>query len=61
MDRARVPRCMNMVSAYLASGRKAKMWAQANGVNERILASRCAHARGWPRRTSWRARDQTTA
>jgi hypothetical protein len=35
------------VDAYLASGQKAKVWAQANGVALRDLSSWCAHAGRW--------------
>jgi hypothetical protein len=35
------------VDAYLASGQRAKVWAQANGVALRDLSSWCAHANRW--------------
>jgi len=43
-------RCLEVVAAYRASGQKAKVWAQANGVPERSLASWCGHARRWQAR-----------
>lgn len=49
-DQAKVQRCMNMAAAYRASGHKAKVWAQANGVNDRMLSSWCAHAIRWQAR-----------
>ena len=33
MDRERLERCLEQVQAYRASGLKAKVWAQANGVS----------------------------
>lgn len=50
MDRARVQRCLEVVAAYRASGQKSKVWAAANGVPERVLASWCAHSRRWQAR-----------
>ena len=50
MDRDRVQRCLDVVGAYRASGQKAKEWAPANGVSERVLASWCAHSRRWQAR-----------
>ena len=47
MDRERVQRCLEVVSAYRASGQKSKVWAVANNVPERVLASWCAHSRRW--------------
>ena len=47
MDRERVQRCLDVVAAYRASGHKGKVWAGANGVPERVLASWCAHSRRW--------------
>ena len=44
MDRERLERCLEQVLAYRASGLKAKMWAQANGVSLLSLQSWCAHA-----------------
>jgi hypothetical protein len=50
MDRDRVQRSLEVVVAYRASGQKAKEWAAANGVPERVLASWCAHSRRWQAR-----------
>lgn len=50
MDRARVEQCLERVAAYRASGQKAKVWAQANGVELGTLGSWCAHARRWQAR-----------
>lgn len=50
MDREQMQRCLDVVAAYRASGQKGKVWAQANGVPERSLASWCAHARRWQAR-----------
>jgi hypothetical protein len=50
MDRERVQRCLEVVAAYRASGQKSKVWAAANGVPERVLASWCAHSRRWQAR-----------
>ena len=50
MDRERVQRCLEVVAAYRASGQRSKVWAQANGVAQRMLASWCAHARRWQAR-----------
>ena len=47
MDRERLERCLEQVVAYRASGLKAKMWAQANGVSLLSLQSWCAHAGRW--------------
>jgi hypothetical protein len=47
MDREQMQRCLDVVAAYRASGQKGKVWAQANGVPERTLASWCAHAQRW--------------
>jgi hypothetical protein len=46
-DWQRVERSLAQVEAYQASGQKAKVWAQAHGVNLRDLASWCAHAQRW--------------
>ena len=43
-------RCLERVTAYRASGQKAKAWAEANGVPMRSLASWCAHSRRWQER-----------
>ena len=47
MDRQRLERCLETVAAFRASGMKAKVWAQANGVALLELQSWCAHARRW--------------
>ena len=47
MDRQRMESCLEQVAAYRASGQKANVWAQANGVPLRALASWCAHAHRW--------------
>ena len=47
MDRERLERCLEQVQADRASGLKAKVWAQANGVSLLSLLSLqswCAHA-----------------
>lgn len=50
MDRQQMQRCLERVAAYRASGQKANVWAQANGVPMRELASWCAHAARWQAR-----------
>ena len=50
MDRQQMERCLERVAAYRASGQKANVWAQANGVPMRELASWCAHAGRWQAR-----------
>ena len=50
MDRERVQQCLDVVAAYRASGQKSKVWAAANDVSERVLASWCAHSRRWQAR-----------
>lgn len=50
MDRQHVQRCMEQVAAYRASGLKAKVWAEANGVPLGTLGSWCAHYRRWQAR-----------
>ena len=50
MDRERVQRSLEVVAAYRASGQKSKVWAAANDVPERVLASWCAHSRRWQAR-----------
>lgn len=47
MDRAEMERRLEQVAAYQASGQKAMVWSQANGVPLRMLASWCAHAQRW--------------
>jgi len=44
MDREQMQRCLDAVVAYRASGQKGRVWALANAVSERSLASWCAHA-----------------
>ena len=46
-DREQIERCLQVVAAYEASGRKASDWCEANGVTVRDLASWCAHAQRW--------------
>ena len=41
---------MEQVEAYRASGMKAKVWAEANGVPLGTLGSWCAHYRRWQAR-----------
>ena len=50
MDRERLERCLEQVQAYRASGLKAKVWAEANGVSLLALQSWCAHAGRWQAR-----------
>ena len=50
MDRQHVQRCMEQVAAYRASGMKAKVWAEANGVPLGTLGSWCAHYGRWQAR-----------
>ena len=47
MDRQRMESCLEQVAAYRASGQKGRVWAEANGVPPRALASWCAHAQRW--------------
>ena len=47
MDRDRMERCLEQVSAYRASGMKAKAWTAGNGVALLSLQSWCAHAARW--------------
>ena len=56
MDKEQMQRCLDVVAAYRASGQKGKVWAQANGVPERSLASWCAHSRRWQTRLDGVAR-----
>jgi hypothetical protein len=46
-DRQHAQRCMEQVEAYRASGMKAKVWAEANGVPLGTLGSWCAHYQRW--------------
>lgn len=50
MDREQMQRCLEQVAAYRASGQKARVWAEANGVPAGTLQSWCAHARRWQAR-----------
>lgn len=50
MERSEMERCLEQVAAYRASGQKAKVWAEANGVPLQMLASWCAHAGRWQAR-----------
>ena len=50
MDREQMQRCLEVVAAYRASGQKSAVWAAANGVPLRVLASWCAHSRRWQAR-----------
>lgn len=44
MDREQMQRCLEEVAAYRASGQKSGVWAAANGVPARVLASWCANS-----------------
>ena len=50
MDREQMRRCLEQVAAYRASGQKTKVWAEANGVPARSLASWCSHSGRWQAR-----------
>lgn len=50
MDRQQMESCLEQVAAYRASGQKARVWAEANGVPAGTLQSWCAHARRWQAR-----------
>ncbi len=50
MDRQQMEHCLEQVAAYRASGQKARVWAEANGVPAGTLQSWCAHARRWQAR-----------
>jgi len=50
MDRQRIERCLAQVAAFRASGQTAKVWAEANDVPMRAIASWCAHSRRWQAR-----------
>ena len=50
MDRQQMERCLERVAAYRASGQTAKVWAEANDVPIRAIASWCAHSRRWQAR-----------
>ena len=60
MDRERMERCLERVSAYRASGLKASAWAQAHGVPLKSLSSWCAHAQRWQARLGGLARPMST-
>ena len=47
MDRQGMERCLEQVAAYRASGQKASVWSEENGVPLRALSSWCAHAARW--------------
>ena len=47
MDRGRLKRCLEQVQAYLASGLKVKICAQANGVSLLAFQIWCVHAGRW--------------
>ena len=50
MDQQQMEHCLGRVTAYRASGQKAKAWAEANDVPMRSLASWCRHSRRWQAR-----------
>jgi hypothetical protein len=50
MDRQQMEHCLEQVAAYRASGQTAKVWAEANDVPMRAIASWCAHSRRWQAR-----------
>jgi ADP-ribosylglycohydrolase len=50
MDRQEMERRLQVVAAYRASGQKANVWGEANGVALRVLSSWCAHSRRWQAR-----------
>lgn len=58
-ERERIERCLAVVDAYEASGHRASVWAAANGVALRELASWCGHAGRWRARLHGAA-DQST-
>ena len=43
MDRQEMERRLQLVAAYRASGQKANVWGEANGLSLRVLSSWCAH------------------
>tara|TARA_R110001592_G_scaffold98796_1_gene281798 strand:+ start:72 stop:413 length:342 start_codon:yes stop_codon:yes gene_type:complete len=61
MDRQRVEDCLARVAAYRASGQKAKVWAQANGMELGTLGSWCAHAGRWRARLDGTAIEPSAA
>ena len=50
MDWERVKRSLANVAAFRASGLKAKVWCEANGVPLKDLSSWCSHASRWQAR-----------
>ena len=50
MDRQEMVRRLQQVAAYRASGQKANVWGEANGVPLRVLSSWCAHSGRWQAR-----------
>ena len=50
MDRQQMERCLERVTAYRASGQTAKVWAEANDIPMRVIASWCAHSQRWQER-----------
>ena len=50
MGRQQMERCLQSVAAFRASGQTAKVWAEANNVPMRAIASWCAHSRRWQAR-----------
>ena len=61
MERQQMERCLERVTAYRASGQKAKVWAEANDVPMRSLASWCAHSRRWQARLDGVGAEPATA
>ena len=43
-------RCLEQVAVYWASGQTAALWAEANDVPMRVIASWCPHSRRWQTR-----------
>ena len=60
MDRQDVERCMEQVTAYRASGLKAKAWAETNGVPLGTLGSWCGHFRRWQAKLDGSATEPAT-
>ena len=50
MDRQQMERCLEQVAAYRASGQKAAVWAEANGLSKQTLSAWCTHAQRWQAR-----------
>ncbi|WP_420821457.1 IS66 family insertion sequence element accessory protein TnpA [Rhodoferax sediminis] len=61
MDRQQMESCLERVAAYRASGQTAKVWAEANDVPMRAIASWCAHARRWQARLEGASAGPATA